>query len=45
MPQRLHPKKRTLVITVKNYAKADIKVFYSCPISLDFLTLFNTLCP
>ena len=30
---------RILVIAAKNYAKLDLKVFCSCPISLDFFTL------
>ena len=32
---------KNLAITVKKYAKADIKVFQSCPILLDLFTLFH----
>ena len=40
----LPSRNKTLVIVVKNYTKTDIKVFYSSPILLDFLTLFHNLC-
>ena len=32
----------SLALAIKNYGKADIKVFYSCPILLYFFTLFQT---
>ena len=34
---------KNLAIAVKTYAKADIKVFLSCPIILDIFTLFHIL--
>ena len=47
--QRLLPsipfRNKTLVLVVKNYAKIDTKVSLSCPILLDFLTLFHKLHP
>ena len=33
-----------LVIAVKNYAKADTKVFCFCPIFLEFFTLLHVFC-
>ena len=36
----VHKKKR-IVITVKNYAKTDAKVFCFCPILFDFFPLFQ----
>ena len=36
---------KLLAKVVQKYAKANIKVLYSCPILLDFLTLFQMLCP
>ena len=41
----LPSRNNTLVITLKNYAKADIKVFCSCPVLLNFLTLSHKFCP
>ena len=38
-------RKKTLPLVVKNYAKADTKVFSSCPSLFDFLTLFYQFCP
>ena len=35
---------KILVLVVKNYAKIDTKVSSSCPILLDFLTLFHKFC-
>ena len=35
---------KTFVIVAKNYAKADTKVFFSCPTLLDFFTLFHIFC-
>ena len=32
---------KKMVIATKNYAEADIKVFLSCPILLNFFTLFH----
>ena len=36
---------KNLALVVKNYAKTDFKVFLSCPILLNFLTLFHKFCP
>ena len=36
---------KNLVLVIKNYAKTDFKVFLSCPILFDFLTLFHEFCP
>ena len=36
---------KTLVLAAKNYAEDVITVFCSCPILLDFLTLFQMFCP
>ena len=36
---------KNLVLVVKNFAKTDFKVFLSCPILLEFLTLFHKFCP
>ena len=41
----LPSKSRCLTQTVKNYAKADIKVFWFCLILLYCLTLFQIFCP
>ena len=35
---------KTLAIAVKNYVKADIRIFSSYPILTDFLTLFQIFC-
>ena len=35
---------KILVLVLKNYAKWEIKLFYSGPILLDFLTLFCKFC-
>ena len=35
----------TFAIAVEKYAKADMKVFQSCPILLNFLNLFQVFCP
>ena len=40
----LPPKEIFLTVKVKDYAKADIKVFWSCPIFYFFYFLPNTLC-
>ena len=41
----LPPTNKNIVIAVKNYAEAVIKVFCSCSIFLDFFTLFQKLYP
>ena len=41
----LNPKNLILAIAIKQYRKADIKAFQSCPILLDFFTLFQIFCP
>ena len=35
---------KKLVLVVMNYAKTDFKVFFFCPILLDFFTLFHKFC-
>ena len=44
MPSLLS-KTKTFVLAAKNYAKVDIKVFWSCPILLDFATMFQIFFP
>ena len=42
---RLSSRNLTLVIAVKNHAKMDIKLTFSCPVLLDFSILFQIFCP
>ena len=47
--QSLVPRNKALVRAAKNYAEADIKIFWSCPVLLDFFILsfyffFATVC-
>ena len=37
--QSLVPRNKALVRAAKNYAEADIKIFWSCPVLLDFFIL------
>ena len=41
----LPSRNQTLVIAVKKHAKIDTKLFFSCPVSLDFFILFQIFCP
>ena len=41
----LPSRNKSLARMIKNYAKADIRVFRSCPILYDFFTLFQSSCP
>ena len=44
-PSTQSPSRNKILLELrKNYAKIDIKVFSSCPISRDFLTLFHKFC-
>ena len=41
----LHSTNSALAVAVKKNAKVDIKLFFSCPILLDFSILFQIFCP
>ena len=41
----LSSRNKTFIITVKIYAKAEIKFFWPSLIFLDFFTLFQIFCP
>ena len=42
---RLPSRTQTLRITVKKHTKTDTKLFFSCPVLLDYSILFQIFCP